>query len=86
MIGRDSGGDVFFQTFAAQAGGVAVDRLAALVRGANLGHHVGIVVQHAGKVHHLRKVFDLRIVEQLGHFGRIEHGPGLVERTGRHAA
>ena len=85
VIGGDSGGGVFLQTFAAQTGGVAVDGFFAFMGGANLGHYVGIVVQHAGEIHHLGQINDRGIVEQLCHFSGVEHCAGFVERAGRHA-
>ena len=64
----------------AEAGGVAVDRLAAIVGRLHLGEATGIAVEDAGEVHHLAEVANPRVIEQRLDFGHGDLGAGRFER------
>ncbi len=53
--------------------------------GRYLLHHFGILVEHAGKIHHLAEIFYFAVFQQGAHLGRIEGGAGRFECSGRYA-
>ena len=63
VVGRDARCDVFGRLLAAEAGCVAVDALAAIVRCPHLGEATWVAVKDSWEIHHLAEVANPRIVE-----------------------
>ena len=56
VVRLDSGGDIFLEVFAAEAGGVSVDPFAVLLGDLDFFHDLGVAVDDPGEIHHFREV------------------------------
>ena len=80
-----AGGDVGVEVVAGQTGGVTVDLLMMGLGGHDLLHHLGVAVDGAYKVHHLRQTLDPGMVIEGVDGPVIQNGAGLVQGRGGHA-
>ena len=61
---------------------VAADGLAGVLRGGDFGQHLGVAVDHAGKVHHLAEPDDIGPGHGFAHVVRPQFGAGVFEAGG----
>ena len=85
MVGFNAHVDVALGIVAAQAGRVTVDGFAERFGIRDFHHHVGIFIQHAGKIHHLGQVANVAQPQQIAHVFYVDHGSGGFKRCGRYA-
>ena len=85
VIGADPGINIFFSQFSSESGCVAINRLSVFLCRCDLLHHLGIIVQNAGEVHHLGKPDHAPPPHQCVEVARAETPPRALEARRRHA-
>ncbi len=85
MVRCNSRINILLQIFTPKPGSMAVYLLSKCFGDPDLGKHIGIVIDHTGKIHHFGKVLDLRHLQQVLYlFGSKCRTVGL-ESGGRYA-
>ena len=85
MVGIHAGGNIGIQVIAHQAGRVTVDLLMMRLRCHDLGHHLGIAVDDAVRVHHLSQALHTGMIVEAVDGTIVQIGAGLVQGRGRYA-
>ena len=86
VVGGDARAHIFLQVDTRHCGGMSVDGFVVFLRGGNLAHQFGVVVDDAGVVHHLREVIDVGRGHQFFDVVGINGEARRLEIRRRHTA